>query len=263
MPSTMISRRFDWRRPARAMHGLVALGAAVVMTASVPVAGSAAQSPASVRLAQLSASGLAQLSSQDRTAALRAALTQGAQVAVGRLGVADGFLGNPEVKIPLPGKLQKAEKMLRTLGLGDKADALVIAMNRAAEAAVPEAKTLLVDSVKQMSIADAASILTGPADAGTAYFRRTTSEKLTGRFLPIVRQATAKVGVAQRYNEVAGKAAQFGLLDAKDATVENYVTQKTLDGLFLMMAKEEAAIRANPLGQSSKLLQKVFGALGR
>lgn len=204
---------------------------------------------------------LAALSSQDKTAALRTALTQGAQAAVGKLGVVDGFLGNPEVKIPLPGKLKKGEKMLRTLGLGDEADELVTAMNRAAEAAVPEAKGLLVDAVKTMSVQDATSILTGGDDAATQYFRRTTSEKLAARFLPIVQKSTSKVGAAQKYNELAGQASKFGLVDAKDASVENYVTQKALDGLFVMMAKEEKAIREDPLGQSSKLLKKVFGAV--
>jgi hypothetical protein len=151
--------------------------------------------------------------------------------------------------------------MLRTLGLGDEADELVTAMNRAAEAAVPEAKVLLVDAVKTMSVQDATSILTGGDDAATQYFRRTTSEKLAAKFLPIVQKSTAKVGVAQKYNELAGQASKFGLVDAKDASVENYVTQKALDGLFLMMAKEERAIRTDPLGQSSKILKKVFGAV--
>jgi hypothetical protein len=212
--------------------------------------------------AALAAGKLDALSTQDKTSALRAALTQGAQAAVDRLGKADGFLGNPEVKIPLPGKLQKAEKTLRMLGAGKQTDELIVAMNRAAEAAVPEARTLLVDAVKQMSVQDATQILTGGDDAATQYFRRTTSEKLTARFLPIVRTATEKVGVAQRYNELGAKALQFGLIDSKDATLESYVTEKALDGLFLTMAREEAAIRKDPLGQSSKLLQKVFGAIG-
>jgi hypothetical protein len=203
------------------------------------------------------------LTSQDKSSALRAALTQGVQAAVAQLGATDGFLGNPDVKIPLPGRLEKAEGLLRTFGLGPKIDELVTTMNRAAEAAVPEARTLLVDSVRQMSVQDATAILTGGDDAATQYFRRTTSDKLAARFMPIVRKSTAKLGVAQRYDDLAGKAAQFGLIGAQDATVESYVTQKALDGLFLMMAREEAAIRKDPLGQSSKLLQKVFGTLVR
>lgn len=231
--------------------GLVVLAGALVVGAG----------PGVVSAADVGAA-LAAISSQDKTTALRTALTQGAQAAVGKLGVVDGFLGNPEVKIPLPGKLAKGEKMLRTLGLGKQADELVTAMNRAAEAAVPEAKTLLVDSVKQMSVQDVTAILTGPEDAATQYFRRTTSEKLAAKFLPIVQKATAKVGVAKEYNDVAGKAAQYGLLDSKDANIESYVTQKTLDGLFVMMAKEEKAIRDDPVGQSSKILKRVFGAVG-
>lgn len=202
------------------------------------------------------------ISAKDRSAALRTALTQGAQNAIGKLGVANGFLGNPEVKIPLPGKLQKADKLLRMLGQGQRADDLVTAMNRAAESAVPEARALLTDSIRQMSITDAVSILTGAPDAATQYFKRTTSAKLTERFLPIVRKNTAKVDLAKKYNELGSQLAQYQLIDAKDASIESYVTQKALDGLFLTMAKEEAAIRSDPLGQSSSLLKKVFGALG-
>jgi hypothetical protein len=204
---------------------------------------------------------LAGISRNDQVGGLRLALTNGAQAAIGRLGVADGFFGNPEVRIPLPGKLQKAEKMLRMVGYGGQVDALVQSMNRAAEAAVPEAKTLLVNSIKTMSITDASAILTGGPDSATQYFRRTTSAKLTEKFLPIVRSTTSKLGATQRYNDLGGKLAQLGLVGKDETTVESYVTQKTLDGLFLMIAKEEAAIRQNPLGQSSRLLQKVFGAI--
>ena len=201
------------------------------------------------------------LSPQQRTQGLKTALTQAAQVAVKNLGQTDGFLANPDVRIPLPGKLQKAQKLLAAFGASKQTDALVTAMNRAAEAAVPEAKTLLVDSVKQMSVQDAIGILTGGQDAATQYFRRTTSDKLTQRFLPIVSRETGKVQLAQRYNDVAGKAAQLGLLNDKDSNLDRYVTGKALDGLFLMMAKEEAAIRQDPLGQASGILQMVFGAV--
>jgi hypothetical protein len=201
------------------------------------------------------------LSPQQRTQGLKTALTQAAQVAVQNLGKTDGFLGNPEVRIPLPGKLQKAQGLLKVLGASKQTDALVTAMNRAAEAAVPEAKTLLLDSVKQMSVQDAVGILTGGEDAATQYFRRTTSGKLTQRFLPIVSRETGKVQLAQRYDDVAGKAAQLGLVSEQDANLDRYVTGKALDGLFLMMAKEEAAIRKDPLGQASGILQKVFGAV--
>lgn len=148
------------------------------------------------------------------------------------------------------------------VGMGDQADDLVVAMNRAAEAAVPEAKVLLVDAVKQMSLDDARQILTGGDDAATQYFRRVSYDKLQQRFLPIVKQKTDHAQLAKQYNELAGHAATLGLVESKDANVENYVTRKALDGLFLMIAEEERAIRKNPLGQSSKILQSVFGALG-
>jgi hypothetical protein len=203
------------------------------------------------------------LTQSDAVAGLKAALTQGAGNAVGKLGVLDGFLGNPEVKIPLPGKLQDARKVMQLMGWGPKADELVTTMNRAAEAAMPEAKTLLIDSVKQMSVQDAKGVLTGGEVAGTDYFKRTTSEKLREKFLPIVKRATEKLKVAQQYNDIAAQGSKLGLLDAKDASIENYVANKALDGLFLMMANEEKAIRKDPAGQASALLKKVFGALKR
>lgn len=203
------------------------------------------------------------VSDKDSVAALKTALGQGAERAVSTLGVADGFLGNPKVKIPLPPALAKGERAFKMLGLDKQANSLVTAMNRAAEAAVPEARTLLVDSVKQMSFDDARQILTGGDDAATQYFKRSSYDKLAARFLPIVKQTTDKTELAQQYNQFAGQAARFGVIDARDAKVEDYVTRKALDGLFTMIAEEERAIRKDPLGQASKLLQSVFGSLKR
>ncbi len=207
--------------------------------------------------------GIDAIAPKDSVSGLKAALDQGAARAVAQLGAADGFLGNPKVKIPLPPALKKADKALRMVGMGGQADELVVAMNRAAELAVPEAKVLLVDAVKQMSLDDARQILTGGDDAATQYFRRVSYDKLQQRFLPIVKQKTDHAQLAKQYNELAGQAAQVGLVDAKDANVESYVTRKALDGLFFMIAEEERAIRKNPMGQSSKILQNVFGALGQ
>lgn len=207
--------------------------------------------------------GLNDLSNKDAVAGLKEALVKGAGNAVGKLGVADGFLGNDKVKIPLPDSLQKVDGMLRTFGMGKYADELVVTMNRAAEAAVPEARALLVKAVKDMSVQDARVILGGGNTAATEYFRGKTTQPLAEKFLPIVKKATARVKLADKYNQFAGKATKFGLVDEKQANLENYVTQKTLDGLFLMMAEEEKAIRADPLGQSSKLLSRVFGAIGK
>lgn len=201
------------------------------------------------------------LSNQDAAAGLKDALIQGAGAAVSKLGVTDGFLGNPKVKIPLPDTMKKAEKAMRMFGMGKQADELVVKMNRAAEAAVPEAKTLLVDSVKKMTLDDAKGILTGGDDAATQYFRKTTSAQLTEKFLPIVQQATDKVALAQQYNKFAETGAKFGLVKKDQANLEQYVTQKALDGLYLMMAEEEKAIRKDPLSAGTSLVRKVFGAL--
>lgn len=200
------------------------------------------------------------LSNAEASKALKEALIQGAGKAVKQLGTTDGFYGNSEVKIPLPEPLKKAEKAIRMLGMGRQADELILKMNRAAEVAVPEAKTLLIDSVKKMSLADAKSILSGPEDAATQYFKRTTSEALTKRFLPVVQKATQDVKLAQQYNTFAEMGGKFGLVKKNQVNIEQYVTQKTLDGVFLMIAKEEAAIRKDPIGQASRLLKKVFGA---
>ncbi len=204
---------------------------------------------------------LADVSNQDAGGGLKEALTQGAGKAVDLLGKSDGFLGNPKVKIPLPESMQKVESLMRGLGMGKQADELITTMNRAAEAAVPEAKTLLVNAVKQMSVEDAKGILTGGDDSGTQYFKRKTAEPLGQKFLPIVKQAIEKVNLAKSYEKFAKKGAQFGLVKEKDTHLENYVTEKALDGLFLMIAEEEKAIRTNPLGAAGNLAQKVFGAL--
>lgn len=207
--------------------------------------------------------GLNDLSNRDAVAGLKEALVKGAGNAVDKLGRADGFLANAQVKIPLPDSLQKVDGLLRNFGMGNYADDLVVTMNRAAEAAVPEAKTLLVSTIKNMSVQDAKGILTGGNTAATEYFRNKTSQPLAEKFLPIVKKATARVKLAQKYDQFAGKAAKFGLVDEKQANLENYVTQKTLDGMFLMMAEEEKNIRADPMGQASKILSRVFSAIGK
>lgn len=203
---------------------------------------------------------LSAIASGDAVTALRTALTQGSTKAVAALGTENGFLGNPAVKIPLPPNLRKAEKTLRKFGMGAQADELVTAMNRAAEAAVPEAKTLLVDAVKSMSVQDAKAILSGGEDSATQYFRTKTSDALFKKFKPRVTEATAKVGVASTYNDYAGRAAKFGLISAQEANLDDYITGQALDGLYKMIAVEEKAIRSDPLGQTSKILQRVFGA---
>ena len=173
----------------------------------------------------------------------------------------DGFLGNPQVKIPLPESAQRAERALRRLGMGRYADELIVTMNRAAESAVPVAKALFVQSIRKMTVRDAKGIITGGDTAGTEYFRRTTRGALHQRFRPIVERATARVQLAQRYEQFADKAALIGMLKKEDADLDEYVTQKALDGLYLMVAEEEKKIRKDPIGSGSAIIRKVFGAL--
>jgi Protein of unknown function (DUF4197) len=210
-----------------------------------------------------SAGGVDSLSNTEASSGLKEALTQGVGKAVATLGAADGFFGNKEVKIPLPSSLQKIQKGMKLVGMGKQSDELVLKMNRAAEAAVPEAKTLLVGSIKQMTLADAKAILTGPQDAATQYFKKTTSAQMAEKFLPIVTKATENVKLADSYNKYAAMGSKFGVVKKEDANINQYVTQKALDGVYLMVAKEEAAIRKDPLGQASSLLKKVFGAISK
>jgi len=207
------------------------------------------------------AAGVDSLSSGDTASGLKEALTRGAEVAVGQLGKKDGFLGDKRVRIPLPESARSVEKAMRTFGMKKQADELIETMNRAAEMAVVEAKPILINAVKNMSFDDARGILTGGDDAATQYFRRTTSNDIAAKFLPIVKTATAKVDLADQYNQYAGQAAKLGLLDKKDADLDTYVTHKAMDGLFLMIAEQEKAIRKDPVGTGSAMLKKVFGAL--
>ena len=199
------------------------------------------------------------VSDADAASGIRAALERGAGAAVDQLGRTDGFLGNPKVKIPLPGYLKDVSKLARLTGQQKQVDDLVTAMNRAAEAAVPEAKTLLVSAVKSMSVDDARRIVSGGDDSVTKFFASKTRQPLGEKFLPIVTRETEKVGLAAQYNALAGKAAAMGLMKGEDASIERYVTGKALDGLYFMIAEEEKKIRRDPIGTGSALLAKVFG----
>ena len=204
---------------------------------------------------------LAGMSNADASNGLKAALEKGAIAAVALLGKADGFLGNPKVRIPLPGYLEDASKLLKNFGQGKRIDELVVSINRAAEAAVPMGKDLLVSAVRSMTINDAKNILTGGETAVTHFFAEKTRAPLGLKFLPVVTQATEKVGLANQYNDFAGKAAGFGLVKKQDANIQQYVTGKSLDGLFRIIGEEEKKIRQNPMGSGSAILQKVFGSL--
>lgn len=201
------------------------------------------------------------LGSDEVVAGLREALARGSEIVVAELGREDGFLARPEVRIPLPGALESIGSGMRRFGLGGYVDTFETSLNRAAEQAVPEALELLLETVRSMSIDDAMGILEGPDDAATSYFRQRNEAQLEARFLPIVREATSQVGVTEAYKGMlaqAGMAAQ--LFDPNSVDIDRYVTGEAIDGLFLLLAREEQRIREDPVARSSELLRRVFGS---
>ena len=203
------------------------------------------------------------LSSSDMSGGLRAALFQGVHHAVDDLGRENGFLDNTRVRIPLPSGLRRTEKVLRAAGQGQRVDAFIASMNHAAEKAVPVALNVFLDSIRQMTFADAKNILfSNQQDAATQFFRRTSEDRLREMFRPIVEDATEQVGVTREYKQMIGRYGAFGKMFGQDASdIDGYVTQKALDGLFLLVADEEAKIRRDPLGQTTSILRRVFGSI--
>ncbi|WP_417777233.1 DUF4197 domain-containing protein [Stutzerimonas xanthomarina] len=204
---------------------------------------------------------LSDLSQGDASNALKDALSQGTKVAVQQLGQPGGFSNDPDLRIELPGNIGKASRMLKMMGMGAQVEELETGMNKAAEAAVPQAQALLLEAVKKMTVADAKAILAGGNDSATQYLNKTSRDEIRTKFMPIIKQATDKVGVAQQYNALAGKASGLGAIDSKYGTVEGYVAEQTLDGLFAVIAEQEAAIRQNPTQAATSVAKKVFGVL--
>ena len=246
VPTPLLMTLSSRARTRRSIAGATLAGAALAMAGGAPRAQS-----------------LAGFASADQVSALRSALGQGASRAVEQLGRADGFWGNAQVKIPLPDALERLRSPARLLGMGGQFDALHLSMNRAAEQAVPQAISLLQSAIRAMSVQDAQGILTGGATAATDYFRKASGADLHALFLPVVTRATEKVGLAQQYNAIAERGASLGVVDAKQARLEPWVTGKALDGLFLMIAEEERKIRSNPAGAATDVARRVFGAIGR
>ena len=205
--------------------------------------------------------GLVDLTNQDAARGIKGALTQGAASAIAKLGVPGGFSNNPKVKIALPHALDELAQGMRLIGRGKDADELVASMNQAAEQAVPQAKPLLINAVKSMSVEDAKKILTGGDNSVTQFFREKTAAPLGVKFLPIVKRVTDRSGLAQKYNEFAAEGTSLGIIKGDAANVESYVTDKALDGLYLMIGEEERAIRQNPAAAVSSIVSKVFSAL--
>jgi len=191
-------------------------------------------------------------------AGLKEALTVGAGKAVKAASLNDGYFKDPEIRIPLPEDLRKNVKLLRRIGLGRDLDAFELSMNRAAEKAAPQAERIFVDAVKEMTISDALGILRGADTAATSYLKSKTSEKIFASFKPLVAVAMDSVGVTKSYKKVADRARRVRLLRGKAPDLDVYVTGKAMDGLFVMVGRQEREIRRNPAARVTDLLKKVF-----
>ena len=208
----------------------------------------------------ISTPGAATAFQDDTTRGLQEVLLNGTLSAVKSLGRDGGFLKNLRVKIPMPKPLQPVEKALRFVGQGRVADDFIAAMNHAAEKAVPVAVDVFKDSIRQMTFTDAKNIIRGPDDAATQFFRRTSERRLTERFLPIVKKFTEQVGVTAQYKRMVEQSGPLARLTGRDTVdLDEYVTEKALDGLFLLIADEERRIRRDPLARTSDLLKIIFG----
>ena len=199
------------------------------------------------------------LSNEDMIGGLKQALEKGVGYAVDGLGKTDGFLGNARVKIPMPDKLAQLEKLLRKAGQDEYADQFVTTMNRAAEQAVPLTRDVLVKGVKDLTVEDAKNIVSGPDDAATSYLRKTGGEQLRAAIAPMVKQATDQVGVTRQYKSLFNNLGFMGsFMNPDDYDIDKYVTDKTMDGLFVMIAEQEKMIRENPVERTTDLLKRVF-----
>jgi hypothetical protein len=197
----------------------------------------------------------------DAAAGLKDALVQGSRQAVSRLGRKDGFMAQPQVRIPVPDSLRTVEQGLRRLGQNKAADEFILSMNRAAEKAVPLAIDVLVDSVRKMSFDDAMGIVRGPDNAATEYFRRSTDAQLFSKFRPVVKSATAGVGATRAYKKFMDDARPvLALVRVQAVDLDDYVTRRALDGLYRFIAEEEKRIRENPVARTTELMKRVFAS---
>ena len=200
------------------------------------------------------------LTNDEIIAGLKEALEVGTNKAVGLVSQADGYYGNPDIKIPLPESVQKVEKILRAAGYGPKVDAFELSMNRAAERAAPEAKSIFGDAITQMSFEDASKILNGRDNEATLYFEDKTSGRLQELFKPIVKDAMGEVGVTKSFQDLNAKAESIPFGKSLSLDLDQYVTDGALQGLFKMLAEQERLIRTDPAARVTDLLQKVFAS---
>ncbi len=202
--------------------------------------------------------GGSQLSNAEVVDGLKEALEVGTKQAVQLAGQENGYYGRPAIKIPLPESIAKTESLMRAAGMGDQVDAFVLSMNRAAEKAAPEAQSIFWDAIQQMQFDDAKRILNGRDNEATLYFKDKTSDELTAAFKPLVHEAMQNVGVTQQYHSLQSGAEAIPFLSEWLVDLDDYVTDQALEGLFTLVAQEEAAIRSDPAARVTDLLQKVF-----
>jgi len=198
-------------------------------------------------------------SSDEVARGLKQALEIGSANAVDTVAAANGYLGNPDIRIPLPEAVEKVEKALRLSGYGDELDAFEVSMNRAAEAAAPEAKALFWEAIGQMQFEDAKKILNGRENEATLYFKDKTYNRLQEIFKPIISDSMGEAGVTRQFQDLNSRVAQLPFADRLAFDLDQYVTDKGLDGLFQMLALEEKKIRQDPAARVTDLLEKVFG----
>jgi len=199
-----------------------------------------------------------QLDNADIVNGLKEALEIGTKEAVQLAGQENGYFDHPAIKIPLPETIANVETVMRAAGMGDQLDAFVLSMNRAAEAAAPEAQSIFWEAIKQMEFDDATRILNGRENEATLYFQDKTTDELTTVFKPLVHQAMENVGVTQQYQTLQTGAEAIPFLSEWLVDLDDYVTSQALDGLFYLVAEEEAKIRQDPAARATELLQKVF-----
>ncbi len=223
----------------------------------------AALAPASAvaqfNLGSLTAKSSRSLTSDQASGGLKEALSRGISTSVTSTGHPGGYFDNEAIKILMPPKIQPLEKGLRAAGMGPKIDEFVRSMNSAAEEAAPEAKAILMEALKQMSFSDAKGIVTGGKTAGTEYFKRTTTEQIQVAFRPIIERAMAKTGVNEQFTALMGKAPTLPFMKTPSVDINQYVLDKSTDGLFTVMGQEETKIRTDPAAQVTPLLKTVFG----
>ena len=200
--------------------------------------------------------------SQEVASGLKEALINGIRKGSNQASKVDGYFKHPRIKIPFPPDIQKVETKLRQVGLGRQVDKFVLSINRGAEKAAVEAKPIFISAIKSMTIQDAWGILKGEKNAATQYLQRTTTSQLTTKFRPVIKKSLDQVNATKYYGDVVGSYNKIPFVTKVDSDLAGYTTQKAIDGLFFLIAKEEANIRANPVARTTELLKKVFGFEG-